>query len=179
MPPPRPRERRAICAGRGACGYPHRNGLTDDVTASGFEAVLGEVVRQRALADAHQLGGVLLDAAARSRAPGGSSRARPTRCSAAASATAGRSAAARRAPSTEIGARGDDRARRQHDRALDRVLELAHVARPVVLLQRREHAVVDAARCAGRCAARASARSARRAPGCPRAARAAAAARSG
>ena len=87
---------------------------------------------ERALADAHQLGGVLLHAARRSRARAGSSRARPIRCSGAASATAGRCRAAprRRAP----------RSRRavmtgpvdEHDRALDRVLQLAHVARPVV-----------------------------------------------
>ena len=36
----------------------------------------------------------------------------------------------------------DRRSGRQHNRALVRVLELAHVARPVILLERRDHVVV-------------------------------------
>ncbi len=47
------------------------------------------------------------------------------------------------APSTEDRTCGDRRARRQDHRPLDRVLQLANVAGPVVLLQPGQHAVVD------------------------------------
>ena len=169
---------RLVCARSGLrAAKPVTAGVTS--LATSVDAILREVVGQRPLADAHQLGGVLLHAAGAVERAADRLASRPIRCSGAASATAGRPAAAspRRAPTpTRVVM---TRPGRQHDRPLDRVLELADVARPVVLLQRRRARRRRRDRCGGRCAARASGRSARPAAGCLRGARAAAGSRSG
>ena len=100
------------------------------------DPVLREVVAERALADAHQLGGVLLHAVATlERAPDGLALG-PVEVLPQIQRRQSRRAGARRAPASAATAALIDRRRREHDRALDRVLELAHVARPVGRLQR-------------------------------------------
>ena len=111
----------------------------DPGLAAAVDAILREVVAQRALADAHQLGGVLLDAAAPARARGASvSRSTHSRfwcrCS---DGSAGASPTLAAASIEMSRAVKHAVCVREHDRALDRVLQLAHVARPVVLLRAR------------------------------------------
>ena len=82
-------------------------------------------------------------------------------------------------PSTEIAAALIDAAGRQHHRALDGVLQLADVARPIIVLQLLDHAVFQPVDALARALLMLADEVLRRAPECPRVGFAAAGSRPG
>ena len=145
------------------------------------DAELLEPVAQRAEADAEQRRGALADAAGlleRAHRPTRARSRRPVRSRSTPSGGKSRGhlggRASRRLNVGQV-ARRRSRARRQRDRALDHVLELADVAGEVVALE-LAHRLGRQRDARGRARCRSGAGSARRAAGCPRGAGAAAAA---
>ena len=125
------------------------------------DPVLCEVVAEGPLADAHRLGGVLLDAARLFERAADRLALHPFEVLMEPQRRQTRSTCVDVAPRSEIDCCVSTGPGREHDRALDGVLQLAHVARPVVALQRFDDVRLDAIDRACRSAADASRRSAR------------------
>src|SRR5450759_3631337 len=109
-----------------------------------FNPVLGEVVAEGALADAHGLRGVLLDAVRPFQRPPDGLALRPIQVLAERQGRQPGRRGRRGHAEQPDDVRTDHRAGREHHGALDGVLELADVARPVGGLERFQHARLDA-----------------------------------